>query len=131
VAISPDGQTALLVGNGVIQRSVDGGKTWAPLVVDASIHFEDVRVNEDGNGVAVGSGGAVAMIDGDSVLIQHVGTADLHTLHIAEVGYSSTGYAAGDGGQVFLTQDGGWSWAQGPNVGRTVFGVDEIGENHR
>jgi photosystem II stability/assembly factor-like uncharacterized protein len=130
IAISPDGETALLVGNG-IQRSLDGGKTWTPLAVDTSIGFEDVRVNEDGDGVAVGTGGAIAVIDGDGVVIQHVGTADLHTLHIAEVGYSSTGYTAGEGGQVFLTHDGGWSWEPGPNVGKTVFGVDEIGDTHR
>src|SRR5262249_21024170 len=36
VAVSPDGETALLVGNG-IQRSIDGGQIWTPLTVDASI----------------------------------------------------------------------------------------------
>jgi hypothetical protein len=64
--------------------------------------------------------------------MQHIGTADLHTIHIAEIGedYESAGFAAGDGGQVWITRDGGWSWTQGPNAGQTVLGVDEIGLGH-
>ncbi|HEV7556369.1 MAG TPA: YCF48-related protein [Kofleriaceae bacterium] len=132
LAISPDGQSVLLVGNG-IHRSSDGGVTWTDLTVDPSINFEDVRIGEDGSGVAVGAGGAIAKIDvSGQVLVQHVGSADLHALHIADVdAYDSTGYAVGQGGQVLITHDGGWTWAVGPNVGRDVFGVDEIGFGHR
>ncbi|MBS1119517.1 MAG: hypothetical protein H6Q90_1745 [Deltaproteobacteria bacterium] len=132
VAVSPDGETAIAVGAG-LSRSLDGGKTWSPLAVDASLQFEDVRIDDNGEAVAVGVGGIVARIDGEGrVLTQRVGTADLRTLHIAPADdYSGVGYAAGDGGQIWMTNDSGWTWTAGPNVGHTVLGVDEIGAGHR
>lgn len=132
LAISPDGSSVLMVGNG-IRRSIDAGKTWTTLGVDASINFEDVRIGEDGAGVAVGASGAIAKIDvGGTVLVQHPTSQHLHGLHIADVdAYDATGYAVGDNGTVLITHDGGWTWALGPNVGETVFGVDEIGAGHR
>jgi photosystem II stability/assembly factor-like uncharacterized protein len=132
VAVSPDGEIAIAAGAG-LQRSLDGGKTWNPLAVDASLRFEDIRIDDEGNAVAVGEAGIVARIDNEGrVLTQHVGTANLHTLHISEGDdYTTTGYAAGDGGQIWLTKDAGWSWQMGPNVGKTVLGVDEIGAGHR
>ncbi len=132
VAVSPDGETAIVAGAG-LQRSLDGGKTWTALAVDSSLRFEDVRINDDGEAIAVGAAGIVARIDGEGrVLTQRVGTADLRTLHISPAtDYSGTGYAAGEGGQIWLTNDSGWTWTAGPNVGHTVLGVDEIGAGHR
>ena len=67
-----------------------------------------------------------------NVSIQRVGTANLHTVHIADADSAdTTGYAAGDGGQVLITHNFGASWVMGPNLGRTVFSVDEIGDGHR
>lgn len=135
VALSSDGNLALLAGSG-LYRSADGGATWAQLAVDPSITFDDVRIADDGSAVAVGNGGAIATIDvNGAVSVQHVGTADLHALHIAasDSGDSATGtgFAAGDGGQVLITHDAGATWALGPNLARTVYGVDEIGLGHR
>jgi hypothetical protein len=50
-----------------------------------------------------------------SVVMQHVGTADLHTVHIAEIGedYETAGFAAGDGGQVWITRDAGFDSGAG------------------
>ncbi len=132
IAVSPDGETAIAAGAG-ISRSLDGGKTWNALTVDASLRFEDVRIDDDGEAVAVGADGIVARIDGEGrVLTQRVGTADLHTLHIAPGadGYTGIGYAAGEGGQIWVTKDSGWTWTAGSNVGHTVLGVDEIGAGH-
>ena len=43
VAISPDGDSAILVGDGLIARSSDGGQTWTPLAVSGHVRFDDVR----------------------------------------------------------------------------------------
>lgn len=130
VAVSPDGQTAIVAGNG-LALSKDGGQTWQQLAVSAQL--EDVNVvDNDGTAVAVGRAGAIANVSFGNVSLQHVGTADLHTVHVADSDdYDAVGYTAGDGGQVLLTHDGGWTWEAGANVGRTVLGVDQIGAGHR
>jgi photosystem II stability/assembly factor-like uncharacterized protein len=133
LAISPDGQTAILVGDRLITRSSDGGRSWAPLTTD-ELRFDDVRIDDDGNAVAVGTGGAIAHVSAaGSVSVQRVGAADLHTIHIGadEDGDTTTGFTAGEGGQVFITLDAGNTWRAGPNVGRTVLGLDQIGSLHR
>ncbi len=132
IAVSADGQTVLLAGAG-LSRSTDGGRTWTPLMVDPSVRFADVRIDDRGEGFAVGSAGAIARVDADGrVLLQRAGSADLQTLFVPySSAWDGVGYAAGDGGQIWLTHDAGWTWEMGPNLGRTVLGVDEIGEAHR
>ncbi|MBA3395323.1 MAG: hypothetical protein H0T89_21925 [Deltaproteobacteria bacterium] len=131
VAVSPDGTYAIAAGDG-LARSVDAGLTWTPLAVDAALRFEDVRIDHAGEALAVGTGGTVARIDLDGrVLVQRVGTANLRALHVApSTTYSGSGFAGGDGGQTWITHDSGWTWIEGPNLGRTVLGVDEIGDGH-
>jgi photosystem II stability/assembly factor-like uncharacterized protein len=127
VAVSPNGQRAIVAGNGISQSS-DGGTTWTR-ATNTDVTFNAVRIDDNGDAVAVGTGGTVAKIDGEGrVLLQHLGTAELQSVHV--LGYAKQGYAAGNGGQTWITKDGGWTWAQGPNVGRTVLGVDEIGVGH-
>lgn len=133
VAVSPDGKTAIVVGDHMISRSNDGGLTWsAP--ARAAARLDDVRQNEDGSAIAVGAAGAVAHISaaGD-VVMQEVGKADLHTVHLAEQSDDdgAVGVAAGDGGAVYLTLDGGSTWRPAPSVGRTVLSGDQIGDGHR
>jgi len=125
------------VGDNLISRSTDAGRTWSPLSSSASsesVRYDDVRLDASGQAIAVGAGGAVAHIEIDNqVVMQRLGTADLHTLHISEVGEDDegAGFAAGEGGQVWITRDGGLSWTEGPNAGHTVLGVDQIGDGHR
>ena len=122
-----EGDLVMTAGAG-IARSLDGGVTWRQLDVDPNIVFDDIRVNLDGSAVAVGTNGAVANIGiNGAVTISHVGDANLHH-HIHD---SEIGYAGGDDGQVLITNDSGLNWHVGPNVGRTVRGVDGIGFNHR
>jgi photosystem II stability/assembly factor-like uncharacterized protein len=129
VAISPDGTTAMIAGAG-LWLSHDDGASWSQLAVAPSLVFDDIRITDTG-AVAVGAGGAIANVDASgAVTVQHVGTADLHALHIGEDN-EATGFAAGEGGQVLVTHDSGATWALGPNLGRTVYGVDEIGLAHR
>jgi photosystem II stability/assembly factor-like uncharacterized protein len=133
-AVSPDGQTAIIVGDNVLAKSTNAGRTWSPLTSTENVRYDDVRIDANGQSVAVGTGGAIAHIAVDgSVVMQHVGAADLHTVHIAEIGddYETAGFAAGEGGHIWITRDGGWSWKEGPNAGHTVLSVDEIGDGHR
>ena len=128
IAVSPNGQHAIVVGNG-ISRTSDGGATWS-LAEQSPHRFNAVRIDDAGDAVAVGTNGSVAKIDAEGrVLLQTLGGgAELMSLHV--LGYSKRGYAAGNGGQIWLTQDGGWTWTPGPNVHRTVLGIDEIGDGH-
>lgn len=126
IAVSPDGQIALAAGNGLMM-SKDAGVSWTPLAVDPSITFDDIRIAETGDAVAVGTAGAIANIDTTgAVSVQRAGTANLHTVALDDVGFT-----AGDGGQVLVTHDGGLTWTLGPALGTTVWGVDEIGDGHR
>jgi len=127
VAVSPNGLQAIVVGEG-INRSSDGGATWT-LAKNLDLTLSSVRIDDQGEALAVGANGAVAKIDAEGrVLLQTLGTADLRTVHLTS--YDGHGYAAGNGGQTWMTDDGGWTWTRGPNVGRTVLGVDEIGDGH-
>jgi hypothetical protein len=131
IGVSPDGGTAVVVGEDVIARSGDGGHTWTRLMTGDHARYDDVRVDANGQALAVGEAGAIAhvAIDG-SVVTQHIGRDDFHTVHIAPIAedYQSIGYAAGDGGHLWVTRDGGWSWSEGPNVGQTVLAIDEIAD---
>lgn len=132
VAVSPDGKTAVIVGDRMISRSSDGGRTWSAPAA-AATRLDDVRLNEDGSAIAVGAAGSVAHISaaGD-VVMQQVGTADLHTVHLAELDEGGVvGVAAGDAGAVYLTPDGGSTWRAAPSVSRTVLSGDQIGDGHR
>jgi photosystem II stability/assembly factor-like uncharacterized protein len=130
VAVSPDGESAIIVGDSLIARSVDAGRTWTPLSVGAGVRFDDVRLDEDGDALAVGASGAIAHIGVDGrVTVQHAGTADLHTVHLSYLDDDSgVGFTAGDGGAVWITRDGGATWQAGPVVGGTVWSLDQIGD---
>lgn len=135
VAISPDGDSAILVGDHLIARSSDGGRTWTPLAVGGNVRFDDVRIDETGAALAVGSSGTIAHImPGGAVILQQVGPADLHAVHIADAddgaGAEAIGFAAGDNGRVFITRNGGNTWSAGPTVNGTVLGLDMIGVGH-
>ncbi len=131
IAVSADGQIAIAAGEGLF-RSTDAGVTWTELAVDPSFAYADVWIDETGEAVAAGEGGVVSRIDADGrVLTQRVGNANLKTIHITPSDdYTGLGYAAGEGGQVWITEDSGWTWKAGPNLGRTVLGADEIGLGH-
>lgn len=131
VAVSPDGLLAIAAGHG-LSRSDDGGATWNVIPTDPALEFDAVRLQEDGSALAVGSGGTIARIDpSGTVDVQHAGAADLHAVQLEDADTSDgLGYAAGDGGAVLITHDGGRTWTAGPNLGRTVRGMDDIGFGH-
>jgi photosystem II stability/assembly factor-like uncharacterized protein len=134
VAVSPDGASAIVVGDRLIARSGDGGHTWAAVAVAGDVRFDDVRIDETGAALAVGTGGTVAHISpGGALTLQQIGTADLHAVHLADRddgADEALGFTAGDNGRVFLTRDGGTTWSPGPTVNGTVLGADMIGAGH-
>ncbi|MBX3162765.1 MAG: hypothetical protein KF773_42780 [Deltaproteobacteria bacterium] len=130
VGVSPDGQMVLVAGAG-LSLSLDGGATFRALEVDAGITFNDVGVDDERAGIAVGTNGAVARIDDEGrVLLQRIGTADLKTVRTAGSDWATAGFAGGADGQVLVTHDGGWTWQHGPRLGAAILGVDEIGDGH-
>jgi photosystem II stability/assembly factor-like uncharacterized protein len=133
VAVSPDGEIAVMVGDNMAARSTDAGHTWQPVALPESVRLDDVRIDDDGNAVAVGTGGALAHISAGGVTMQHLGTTDLHSVHISEVGEDNEGlgFAAGEPGRVWMTKDGGSTWTAGPEITEAVFSLDMIGNGHR
>jgi photosystem II stability/assembly factor-like uncharacterized protein len=132
VSVSPDGGTAIVVGQGVWQ-SIDAGVTWTQFSADPALALEDVRLDEDGGATAVGAAGAIARIDpSGTVTAQYAGHADLKTLHMPDPdAVDGVGYAGAADGTVWLTRDGGETWSVGPTLSGSVLGVDEIGFGHR
>jgi photosystem II stability/assembly factor-like uncharacterized protein len=130
IDVSIDGRVAIAAGDGLF-RSTDAGVTWTRLLTDAGLSYDAVSIDENNEAVAVGAAGVVSRIADDQVLTQRLGNAHLRAVHITPSSdYSGKGYAAGEGGQVWVTEDSGWSWTQGPIVAGTVFAVDEIGFGH-
>jgi len=136
IAVSPDGDSAIVVGDQLLARSSDGGHSWTALPIGAGgagVRFDDVRIDETGQALAVGTGGTIAhVMPGGAVILQQAGTADLHAVHLADADddAESIGFAAGDGGHVLITRNGGTTWTAGPTVGGTVLGLDMIGAGH-
>lgn len=132
IAVSPDGLHVALIGDGVL-RSEDGGVTFAR-IANADGQLESARIDDRGETVAVGAAGTVINISAGGVALrQHVGTADLHVVHMQTWGTGNAlakGYLAGEDGQVYLTTDAGWSWHAGPALGGPIYGADEIGAGH-
>jgi photosystem II stability/assembly factor-like uncharacterized protein len=132
VAVSRDGQTAVVVGDNLITKSVDAGRTWSSLQVGDNVRFDDVRIDAEGDATAVGSGGALAHLSADGTLdMMRVGSADLHTIQLTYEYDEGLGFTAGEGGQVWITHDDGRTWSPGPNVGGTALSMDQIGTYHR
>jgi len=131
VAVSADGNTAVIAGTNGLAVSSNAGQSWQNVAVDAQL--EDVDLTEDGTAVAVGLEGAIVQYANGEVSLQHVGTADLHTLHLADSSDAlDIGFAGGDNGEVLVTDDAGASWTVGPNLGNhTILGIDQIGAGHR
>jgi photosystem II stability/assembly factor-like uncharacterized protein len=122
----------VLVGAG-IWLSSDGGVTWTAVsAASPTLALTAVSVDDDGDAVAVGAAGAIASFNfAGSFSVQHVGTAGFNALHIADPDDTDrTGYVVGDGGVVYITHDSGTTWEPGPNLGKTVYGVDVVGLGH-
>jgi photosystem II stability/assembly factor-like uncharacterized protein len=130
VAMSHDGAHAAVVGAGrSLLRSDDAGERWRSIDLGRDVDLYGAWVTESGDLIAAGAGVIVRVSATDEVSISAPTTATLRTLHINHHGH---GLAAGDGGTVLMTHDGGASWTT-LELGYTsaIFGVDEVaGDGH-
>ena len=129
VAASHDGAHAVIAGSGrSILRSDDGGATWRTIDLGRELDLYGAWITVAGDTVAVGADGIVARVDATgAVLIGEAGAGTHRTVHLNARG---RGLAAGDDGEVLSTRDGGASWvALDLELGRTVFGVDEVADD--
>ncbi len=126
VSTSRDGAHLAVAGAGdALLRSDDGGATWRSIALGRELALEDAWVTGAGVVVAVGAAGTMVRVDaGDAVAITTPTSSTLRTVHLNAQGH---GLAAGDGGVVLATADGGVTWARLPvTMTGTVFALDEV-----
>ncbi len=121
IAFNADGTSGVAVGdNGTILWTSDSGSSWTPVASNTGTSFNDVTFSDSSTVWAVGSGGTVSKSSnggvtwstGTATYIQDGvvgGTTDAN-LNSIQFGTSNEGIAAGDGGLVLYTEDGGASW---------------------
>lgn len=111
-AAPADGRRVLAAGSrGTVQRSTDGGATWATPVSGTSAALFGVDFATDDVAWAVGSGGTVLRSDdgGASWSPQSSGTTErLFTVRAVD---RHTAYAVGANGTLSVTRNGGSSWS--------------------
>lgn len=109
-------QTAIAAGYGIVLRSEDGGRTWAPLPVDGD-HFRAVHFPSANVGYIVGYAGTILKTtDGGKSWekLRDGGNIWVSNLPFRAVFFvdEETGYLAGDGGLVWKTANGGEDWME-------------------
>ena len=104
---------------GRISKTTDGGDNWSNYNVDNNIFIYSVHFPDPMNGHAVGrfgnrnDGVALKTIDGGITWsineIEFIGFGYLWDVYFTSV---SSGWIVGESGRIFVTTDGGSSWAQ-------------------
>ena len=118
MAISPDGGTALAVGNdGTVLKTADRGDTWTVQPSGTSETLRSVAISPDGGtALAVGLGGTILKTTdlGDTWTAPISGASGiLHSVAISPDG--GTALAVGNDGTVLKTTDRGDTWTVQPS----------------
>lgn len=112
VAADHHGMSAAAVGEaGALVLSDDGGQTWSPQPSGTTETLHAVNVLDARNVLAVGEGGTIVRLGEQGVEVSSYGPQALFALHVIADG---TGGAAGEGGRLLETRDGGRSWVAKP-----------------
>jgi len=119
-----------MVGDDFVARSSDAGHTWSPLSSQNAV-FDDVRVDRTVKPPRSVPAARSPTSQRRPRAMQHVGAANLHTLHIAE---SDEGEPSGSPARRRSGLDDQRRWLDlggRPTVANTVRGFDQIGDGHR
>lgn len=117
VSANSQGLAVIVGGFGALLKSEDGGQSWAPIVVDWEAvlndflepHLYDVHVSEAGMITIVGEFELIirSADGGETWETQNKADSSLFSQFWLD---DSTGFAAGQNGQVLRTSDGGTTW---------------------
>lgn len=124
LAMSPDGERAVVIAPGDTLQVFDAHAGWQPLELGAKLDLHRAWITQAGDIVAVGIGGAVVRVDEERhIEIQYPLLSDLDAIHLG----SNVGYAGGQDGHLMLTYDGGVSWNDvGHLAPRRILGIGRI-----
>jgi hypothetical protein len=133
VAMTPDGASAIAVGEDVVVESDDGGFAWYPRVDTDGINtLRGVQLGASGElAIALGDAGTIAYIGAEGVEAEHLVDADL-ALRALHVSVDGAIVVVGDGGAALVSDDMGETWTD-VDLGTDAswFGVDNLhGEPH-
>jgi photosystem II stability/assembly factor-like uncharacterized protein len=125
LSMSHDGLHAIVVGDhGGLARSDDGGLTWSTLSTGTDADLYAGWATAGGDLVAVGAVGTMVRVDASGIEVTNPGSGTLRAVHIDAAG---VGIAAGEGGEVLTSTDGGNSWdIADVHIEGTVLGLDVV-----
>jgi len=105
----------ILLAQGEVRYTTDGGKTWIPLFSGISEPINAIYFADEKHGWAGGFGGIIATSDGgESWHQEQIGTSDpIWGVYFRN---KKTGWAVGTNGLILQTVDGGKTWMR-VNVG--------------
>jgi len=118
VDLNASGVAYAVGGFGEVQRSLDGGESWQPLLLDWGTLAEGFEphlysVNVDDNGVVTIAGELELIIrsedGGETWSLSHKGEKSIFSMFFLT---SGVGYAVGQEGVMLKTIDGGATWRQ-------------------
>lgn len=109
------GDSSALYPTGIF-RSVDGGRTWAPLPKGQTVGWAAGDFSSPQGGAAVGWDGTLALITSQELRPSRTGSLAPRGVHRIRVLGGTAGWLVGEGGLILTTTDGGLSWTVPPGA---------------
>src|SRR5262249_10042202 len=130
-----DTKNGLAVGDqGTVLRTIDGGDSWAQIAVATTADLSGVAMSTiDGQAWIVGAGGGMLASDDHRAGVDPAVTVASRGLRAIRVAAEAgMGIAAGDGGVLLLSRDGGAHWQElGLHAPGDVYGLSLSDDGQR